>query len=286
MVPKIPVSLCFSEMGAEDKQLYLHVGLDIGVLVKIYVDNITGMLSDNRMRYLGHSAVNLFKVNIQGNSSVLAVSSKPWLAYTYMSKYNIAPLNTEPIGYASSIHTESLNHCMVSIYNGVLRIFSVDKLSEIFTQKIIPLRYTPRKILIHPENNNIITIEAEQYSIDKKQKDSFKKQIAERTSDFEYIKLSEDQIGVPHFGEGHWGSCIRMLDPYEHKLLDLFECEGDGAAFSGCIMSFSSTPKEQFLVLGTAHGMKLHPRTFISAAIELLSFKDNGTKIDFVHRVR
>jgi splicing factor 3B subunit 3 len=286
MLPAIPESLCFNEMGSDEKQLYLHIGLNIGVLMKTSVDNLTGMLSDNRTRYLGNTSVNLFKVKVQGNSSILAVSSKPWLAYTYMSKYNIVPLYTEPITYACGLHTESFSNGIVTVNNNTLRIFSVEKLGEIFTQKIIPLRYTPRKILIHPENNNIITLEAEQYSIEKKLKDSFKKQISEKTHDPEYIKLPEEQIGIPQFGEGRWGSCIRMLDPYEHKLLDLFECEGDGAAFSGCIMTFASAPKEHYLVLGTAQGMKLHPRTFNSAAIELLSFRDNGTKIEFIHRVK
>jgi splicing factor 3B subunit 3 len=287
MLPAEPNSLCFTEMGSsEEKQLYLHIGLNIGVLMKTSVDSITGMLTDTRTKYLGKTSVSLFKVKVQGNAAILAVSSKPWLAYTYMSKYYIAPLNTEIFAYACGLYTETFNNGIVTVFNNTLKIFSIEKLGDIFTQKIIPLRYTPRKILIHPENYNIITIEAEQYSIEKKLKDDFKKQKSEKTDNTEYLKLNEEQIGYPYFGEGHWGSCIRMMDPYEHKLLDLFECEKDGAALSGCIMSFSSTPGELFLVLGTVQGMKLHPRSFNSAAIELLSFKDNGTKIDFIHRVK
>ena len=53
--------------------------------MKTSVDMITGALSDTRTRYLGKRPVSLFKVH--DNSMLLALSSKPWLGYIYMSKY-------------------------------------------------------------------------------------------------------------------------------------------------------------------------------------------------------
>jgi splicing factor 3B subunit 3 len=76
----------------ESSDLYLHIGLSNGVLLRTAVDVITGNLSDTRTKYLGNKPVSLFKVNVQGAHSMLAVSSKPWLCYNFMSKYFITNL--------------------------------------------------------------------------------------------------------------------------------------------------------------------------------------------------
>ena len=250
--------------------------------MKTSVDNITGALSDTRTRYLGKRSVSLFKVH--NNSSILSVSSKLWLSYIFMSKHYTIPLNYESIDFASSFSSEQCLDGIVAISDNNLRIFYVERLGEIFNQTVLPLRYTPRKIVINPENNNILTIESDINVISKTEKEDFKKQIALKTDDDEYIKLSETQIGVPYI-EGKWASCIRMIDPYEHKLLDLIEFEGNEAAFSSCVMTFSNTVGELFLIVGTAKDMKLHPRSCTSASIIVFAFKENGNKIEFLHRV-
>jgi splicing factor 3B subunit 3 len=252
ILPSTPESVQLIEMGGEEKQLFLFVGLNNGVLMKTTVDNITGALSDTRTRYLGPSLVNLFKVNIHNSSSILAVSTKPWLCYNLMSKYYCNNLNYDPIDYASSFSSEQCNEGVVALSGNNLKIFSFNRLGEIFTQTVVPLRYTPRKMVIHPENNNIVIIESDQNVYYKSEKDRIKKEIAENTNDEQYVKLKEDIIGVPFSGEGRWASCIRMIDPIEHKLLDLNEFEGNEAALSACIMTFSSTPGEMFLIVGTA----------------------------------
>ena len=66
------------------------------------------------------------------------------------------------------------------------------------------------------------------------------------------MKFPEDKIGTPVSQEGKWGSCIRMVDPSELKTLDLLELEENEAAFSGVVMSFSTTPGEFYLIVGTA----------------------------------
>jgi len=71
----------------DESELFLHIGLSNGVLLRTSVDHVTGSLSDTRTRYLGQKAVSLFKINVQNNPSLLAVSSKPWLCYNFMSKY-------------------------------------------------------------------------------------------------------------------------------------------------------------------------------------------------------
>ena len=79
----------------------------------------------------------------------------------------------------------------------------------------------------------------------------------------EYLKLSEEKIGVPVAGEGRWGSCIRMIEPYELKTLDLLELEENESAFSAVIMTFSTTPGEFYLIIGTAKVLKIIYFNFI-----------------------
>lgn len=76
-----------SNVMNDENELFLHIGLSNGVLLRTSVDNVTGSLSDTRTRYLGQKGVFLFKVSVQGAPSLLAVSSKPWLCYNFMSKY-------------------------------------------------------------------------------------------------------------------------------------------------------------------------------------------------------
>jgi len=40
----------------------LHVGLDNGVLLRTVVDNVTGVLSDTRSRFLGTSGIKQAKI--------------------------------------------------------------------------------------------------------------------------------------------------------------------------------------------------------------------------------
>ncbi len=254
LLPGIPESISLIEFGniGEVKQLYLNVGLSNGILIKTCIDGITGALSDIRTRYLGNKAVNIFKVNIQNSQAILASSSKPWLGYNFMNKYYNTILNMNVIDYANSFSSEICHEGIVALSGNTLKIFSIERLGDVFNQNILNLRYTPRKMFVNPENNYIVTLESDQNSFSKTEKEQIKKAISEKTNDEEYLKLPEDKIGVPVSEEGKWGSCVRLVDPVELKTLDLLELEENEAVFSGVIMSFTTTPGECFLIVGTA----------------------------------
>lgn len=254
LLPGSPESLSLIELGnvGEVKQLYLNVGLSNGILIKTCVDAITGALSDIRTRYLGNKAVNIFKVHMQNSQAILASSSKPWLGYNFMNKYYTTMLNMSAIDYASSFSSEICQEGIVALSNNTLKIFSIERLGEVFNQSVLNLRYTPRKMFVHPETSFIVTLESEQNSFSKTEKEQIKKAIAQKTGDEEYLKLNEDKVGALVAQEGKWGSCVRLVDPLELKTLDLLELEENEAAFSGVVLSFSTTPGEFYLVVGTA----------------------------------
>ena len=65
-------------------QLYLHVGLENGVLVRSQVDNVTGDFSDRKMQLLGTRSIKLSKIKQHGEDAMIALSNIPWICYNYM----------------------------------------------------------------------------------------------------------------------------------------------------------------------------------------------------------
>lgn len=110
--------------------MFLHVGLEQGVLLRTIVDNVTGVLSDSRTRFLGSSSVRLAKVKQQGKGALVALSNRPWLCYHYMGRVNITPLSYENLEQASSFSSEKCPEGIVAISGNTLRIISVERLGE------------------------------------------------------------------------------------------------------------------------------------------------------------
>lgn len=91
-----------TDTGTALEGLFLHVALSNGVLMRTGVDNNSGGLSDTRSRFLGTRPPKLFPCMIRGQRSMLALSSRPWLGYSDMGRFNISPLSYETLDYASS----------------------------------------------------------------------------------------------------------------------------------------------------------------------------------------
>ena len=166
-LPSQPIALCLIYMKNEGDlgTLFLNIGLQDGVLLRICVDSITGDLSDVRRRFLGVKPVKMFKITVCGQPAMLALSSRTWIAYNYQSRFHLTPLSYIPLESASSFSSEQCPEGIVSVTNEHLRIISVERLGEIFNQKQIQLKYTPRKFIIHSPSNHFIIIEAEHNSL-------------------------------------------------------------------------------------------------------------------------
>jgi len=89
------------DANSGDASLFLHVGLSNGVLQRTEVDRITGRLTDTRQRFLGTRPPRLFAVNVRGNRSLLALSSRPWLGYADMGRWQFMPLSYEALDHAA-----------------------------------------------------------------------------------------------------------------------------------------------------------------------------------------
>lgn len=113
-------------MAMEDtagSTLYLHIGLHSGVYLRTILDEVTGELSDTRLRFLGAKSAKLFAVTVHGQPAVLALSTRSWLGYSHpqTKAFTLTPLNYLALEYASDFSSEQHQEGMVCIEGKNLR---------------------------------------------------------------------------------------------------------------------------------------------------------------------
>lgn len=72
-------------------------------------------------RFLGTRPVRLIKVNVHGDASILALSSRSWLNYTYQNLLHFTPLIFENLDYAWNFSAELCPDGLIGIAGNMLR---------------------------------------------------------------------------------------------------------------------------------------------------------------------
>lgn len=124
----------------EHQRCWLHAGLANGVLLGTEVDRVTGQLEDTRTRFLGTRPPKLFAIDVRGQRSMLALSSRPWLGYSDMGRYNLTPLSYEALDYSSSFSSEQCPEGFCAVAKNTLRILSLERLGETFNQQVVQVK--------------------------------------------------------------------------------------------------------------------------------------------------
>ncbi|KAK3899096.1 Pre-mRNA-splicing factor rse1 [Staphylotrichum tortipilum] len=194
-------SMSDSSLGGP-KTVYLHIGLDSGVYLPTVLDEITGSLTDTERKFLGIKTVKLFQVSVKQRTCVLALSSKPWGGYV-----------------------DPFEEGIIGVHGNSLRIFSVEDLRENVVQKLIPLKYTPRHLVKHPDQPYFYTIESDNNTLDP---------------------------------ELCAGLAAAVIDPAGKQVLQRIHLTDNEAATSLAIISFASHSNELFLIVGTAQNLTLN----------------------------
>ncbi|TPX62142.1 hypothetical protein PhCBS80983_g00623 [Powellomyces hirtus] len=285
-----PVSLTIAQMmdtGTSVGTLYLMIGLQSGLLVRTTLDSITGTLSDTRLRLLGSRPVKLFNITIQGAPAVLALSSRPWLSFTYQSRSKLIPLSCTMLEYGSSFCSEQCPEGIVAIESNNLHILTVEKLSNVFNHSVIPLKYTPRRFVLHPQSNHFAIIESEHNTWCPSDKARKLEEKAKQMDDGDGLLLEElppDQFGLPRAESGKWASCIRIINPRDSETTQLIELDDNEAAFSISTCVFNGQSGETFLIVGTASNVTMSPRTCTGGSLHTYKFIENGTQVELLHK--
>ncbi|KAK7070838.1 Splicing factor 3B subunit 3 [Halocaridina rubra] len=310
-LPALPESLSIIEMGGQEGSdneprtlgaLYLNIGLQNGVLLRTVLDSVTGDMSDTRTRYLGSRPVKLFRIIMQGNEAVLAMSSRSWLSYYYQNRFHLTPLSYESLEYAAGFSSEQCPEGIVAISTNTLRILALEKLGAVFNQVSHPLEYSPRKFVIHQESGHLIVIETDHNAYTEETKRQRKMQMAEEVREaageeeaeaaerMAEALLSEDLpdsiFGSSKAGPGMWASLIRIIEPIQGNTLHTIRLEQNEAAFSISLVKFANQNDmdQQFLLVGTVKDYQLSPRQVECGYIYCYRVVGECTNLELVHR--
>ncbi|KAJ3506068.1 hypothetical protein NLJ89_g7080 [Agrocybe chaxingu] len=268
---------------------FVNIELQNGVLLRTVLDPVNGQLVDTRSRFLGTRPVKLVRLQINSKAAMLALSSRSWLSYTYQNASHFAPLIYDGLDCASGLSTASTLQGLLGISRNIIRIFQVTKLDQKFKQESIQLSYTPRKFISHPNNRYFYVIESDHRVVGD---EAAKKKIEElHQSDEEIdeaaLQLSSAVFRRPRAPAGIWGSCIRIIDPLKSKTVDVINLEGNEAAFSLALVSFSAQDGRLHLVVGTAVNTLVSPRSCSAGYLWTYRLTEDGaglelTKVDDV----
>ncbi|KAK4147046.1 CPSF A subunit region-domain-containing protein [Dichotomopilus funicola] len=280
-----------SIMSMEDSTggmtLFLHVGLHSGVYLRTVLDEVTGELADARSKFLGSKPTKLFQVSVQGQPCVLALSSRPWLGYTdpITKNFVTTPLLYSDLEYGWNFSSEQCLEGMVGIHANFLRIFTIERLGQTMIQKSIPLTYTPKRLVKHPEQPYFYTIESDNNTLPPELRAQLLAQSGAVNGDA--AVLPPEDFGYPR-ATGRWASCISVVDPLaeEPSVLQRIDLEGNEAAVSAAVVPFSSQDGESFLVVGTGKDMVLNPRQFSEGYIHVYRFHEDGRDLEFIHKTK
>lgn len=310
-VSSAPESLLLLEVqasvGGEDgadhpASVFLNAGLQNGVLFRTVVDMVTGQLSDTRSRFLGLRAPKLFSALVRGRRAMLCLSSRPWLGYIHQGHFLLTPLSYETLEYAASFSSDQCAEGVVAVAGDALRVFTIERLGETFNETVIPLRYTPRKFVLHPKRKLLIIIESDQGAFSAEERETARKEFLEAAGneengnaeqmengadDEENDPLSDEQYGYPKSESDKWVSCIRIFEPRTTSTTCLLELQENEAAFSVCTVNFHDKEYGTLLAVGTAKSLKFWPkRSFEAGFIHIYRFVEDGKSLQLLHKTQ
>ncbi|KAF2416427.1 hypothetical protein EJ08DRAFT_654729 [Tothia fuscella] len=266
--------------------LYLHIGLYSGVYIRTVLDEVTGELSDTRTRFLGPKPVKLTRVEVQGQTAVLALSTRPWLGYSDdMTKmFTLTPLDYPMLEFGWSFHSEQCPHGMVGIQDEHLRLFQIPKLSSSLLEESIPLQYTPRQFVRHPTLPLFYTIESDNNTLPPDQTSRLLADPSIVNGDAKVLPAKD--FGYPR-GTGHWASCVSVVDPInEKRVLSCLDLEDNEAAVSMAFVLFSSQDDAVHLVVGTGQNMIMSPRSSTCGWLHVYDIVDEGQSLKLIHKTK
>lgn len=131
----------------------LHIGHSNGVLQRAFLDDNEGLIENPQMRFLGHSPVAFSRINIQGQSCLLANSASPYLIRGLTVTQFAAPT-------FDAITQIYASFCPDGGFIGItgdndLAIFEINDISSSMSSTTLPLPMTPR-LIIHIPNTKTV----------------------------------------------------------------------------------------------------------------------------------
>lgn len=164
------------------------------------------------------------------------------------------------------------------------RLFQITKLNSSLREESIPLMYTPRQFVRHPDLALFFVIESDNNTLPS----DIRQKLLEDPSvvNGDAATLPAEDFGYPK-GPGRWASCIQIVDPITAKeVVQTLELSDNEAATCIAIIPFTSQDDQSFLLLGTSQNLTVSPRTFSCGWIHVYSISEDGHTIEFIHKTK
>jgi splicing factor 3B subunit 3 len=309
-----PDALCFVNVmrnGEDSTALQLNIGLQTGVLHRVFVDQMSGAMTDSRQKFLGTRSVTLKKFNMIESGcgeGLLSLSSRSWLTYTHCGRQYHVPLCCDAADTVSSFHSEACPEGLIMTIGNNLRILSIDNIGSMFYQKSTNFMFTPRKIA-RTDDGLLVIIASDQHAftkterLEKNEVNTFLEAAVKGNFDGihkddvvegEEIDVEDededDSTTIPLRGpipatEGKWASCVTVINSLTGESTEL-ELTDNEAAFSLSVCSFSQQNQsaKTCIVVGTAVGLTLHPRSALQYYLNTYELDSNTRNLSLLHR--
>jgi len=275
--PPSSISVCEMLDASLDRHhltMFVCIGLANGVYIRTVLDPSTGQLTDTRTRFLGGRPVRLVRTQVHGDTAMMALSTRSWLAYTLHSHLHFTPLMLEALTHVSTFHTELCPDGLLGIEGNALRILTVPRLGSELKMDSLRLTYTPRKLAVHPQQASLF------YVIESDHR------VVPPTDVVSQARTAWDPVQFGHVraSAGHWASCLRVVDGTTMQTCAEYALEKDEAALSMALVPFAACGNELFLVVGSALGVTHAPLTWRAAFLSTYRLTDNGCGLALVHK--
>lgn len=274
----------------EEENLSLYVGLNNGLFLTFRVGGGGGELEEQpRMRFMGTGPVYLYSLPSQ-RGFIIRCSERLWICGNTSPLGTLLPLLfngttftflTEYISESSGIAT--MGFVGICGSGNEMKIYSIDSLKDTFTTSTIPLRCSPKSILVHEEAPIVAVLQSEpgiieEYSLLQElkslevSKDGEDMEIEEESAP----NINEEELDVndvfkpllnsKRFSGNNedffWTSCIQLFISESHSLQStsqpLFELNlpVNEALLCGHFTTFHDK-SDRYLVFGTATNLQL-----------------------------
>ena len=267
----------------------VHIGMANGLYVRSKIDEITGNLSDTRIKYVGSLPVKLSTMKLPNdNKAVMVISTSTWLSYMNQDdEIKVSPLlDMNVIDCATFVSEEIGGEASVGLSGNNLVIFSIgnSESSEFtghddFVIRNMKLRYNPKKMVVDSSKSStvIYTIQAQ-----------YNTKGVHKPSDFTNSSISENpdetDYSSPLVVKGSWASCIQVIDYENQEIVQSIELPLLDCTISMSKLKFSTTKNNtEYLIVGITKNLKFIPNTYETNY--LLTFKvTRGKKLEFIHK--
>lgn len=283
------------------RTLYLNIGLDKGVLVRVAVDPISLDFSDPRQRFLGPRPIKLYRVHVQGQPAVAALTSRAWLTYNYQNRYHQDPMTYDTLDYITDFSYPDCPNGLAALAGRQLKLFVVENLGKMFNECSFALRYTPRRLCHWPGTRDIVIIETDHNEFNEVEKQEQKARsdaaagtsstanaAAAATGEGDEMDVDDSATTVVIKGpvppsENKWASCIRIVDVRRSETKALLELTENEAAMSVTTVCFKQHSEETFLIVGTVKDLQQHPKKFTMCYLHVYRNLD-GSNLQLLHK--